>query len=89
MNRRIQKNPKCQRCLEEGHWSYECTNPPAYVYRPSARAIYFNPELKKKIETSPDPSSPSESPTEKSPEHKNRSRSRSSSSSHSSSSSSN
>jgi len=54
MNRRVQKSPKCQRCLEEGHWSFECTNPPSYVYRPSARAVYFNPELKKKINTSPD-----------------------------------
>ena len=52
MHRRVQTQAKCQRCLEPGHWSYECQNPPAYVYRPTARAIYLNPELKKPINLS-------------------------------------
>lgn len=84
MNRRVQKTPKCQRCLEEGHWSFECTNPPSYVYRPSARAVYFNPELKKKINTSPDYDEPKNLKKDQIQVVKGRSRSRSSDSSSSS-----
>jgi hypothetical protein len=31
---------QCQRCLKYGHWTYECTNPVAYTYRPS-RTLQF------------------------------------------------
>ncbi|KAJ1558569.1 hypothetical protein HK096_010052 [Nowakowskiella sp. JEL0078] len=26
---------QCQKCLEQGHWSYECKNERKYLYRPS------------------------------------------------------
>ena len=42
------KEPNCQRCLQKGHWSFECANPRAYTYRPSATMKYFNPSLKHK-----------------------------------------
>ncbi|TRY58916.1 hypothetical protein DNTS_003123, partial [Danionella cerebrum] len=35
---------RCQKCLEYGHWSYECTGKRKYLYRPSRTA-----ELKKKL----------------------------------------
>uniref|UniRef100_A0A9J7YZM3 Zinc finger CCHC domain-containing protein 10 n=1 Tax=Cyprinus carpio carpio TaxID=630221 RepID=A0A9J7YZM3_CYPCA len=35
---------RCQKCLEHGHWSYECTGKRKYLYRPSRTA-----ELKKKL----------------------------------------
>lgn len=28
-------NQKCQKCLNSDHWTYECTNSSAYLYRPS------------------------------------------------------
>ena len=31
---------QCQRCLKYGHFTYECTNEPAYVYRPSRTIQY-------------------------------------------------
>ena len=90
MHRRVQKQAKCQRCLEPGHWSYECQNPPAYVYRPTARAIYLNPELKKpthlagesdESDNSSHQSVQKPSPGQASPDSKPRARSRSRSSS--------
>eukprot|EP00842_Homolaphlyctis_polyrhiza_P005216 jgi/Hompol1/5696/HPOL_004669-RA len=27
--------PKCQKCLQSGHWSYQCNKPAVYQYRPS------------------------------------------------------
>ncbi|XP_056587327.1 zinc finger CCHC domain-containing protein 10 [Triplophysa dalaica] len=35
---------RCQKCLEYGHWSYECTGKRKYLYRPSRTT-----ELKKKL----------------------------------------
>lgn len=35
---------RCQKCLEQGHWSFECTGKRKYLYRPSRTA-----ELKKKL----------------------------------------
>lgn len=28
-------NAQCQKCLEKGHWTYECTRKRKYVERPS------------------------------------------------------
>ena len=39
---------KCQKCLKEGHWTYECRNERVYKYRPSRTAVLKNPELKPK-----------------------------------------
>ncbi|OMJ95770.1 hypothetical protein SteCoe_849 [Stentor coeruleus] len=57
MSRKNDQLPHCQRCLQKGHWSYECPNPPAYVYRPSVRMQYLDPSLKPKISVTP-PESP-------------------------------
>ncbi|CAH2277034.1 Zinc finger CCHC domain-containing 10 [Pelobates cultripes] len=38
------QNVRCQKCLEIGHWSYECSGKRKYVYRPSRTA-----ELKKTL----------------------------------------
>lgn len=35
---------RCQKCLEMGHWTYECTGKRKYVHRPSRTT-----ELKKKL----------------------------------------
>ncbi|KAF1743118.1 hypothetical protein MXB_1777 [Myxobolus squamalis] len=37
------KNARCQKCMQKGHWTYECTNPRKYLYRPTRTQI-----LKKK-----------------------------------------
>ena len=29
------KSQKCQKCLQTGHWTYECEYERKYVYRPS------------------------------------------------------
>ena len=31
---------QCQNCLEFGHWTYECTRPQAYLYRPSRTKLF-------------------------------------------------
>lgn len=38
------QNVRCQKCLEMGHWTYECTGKRKYVHRPS-RTV----EMKKKL----------------------------------------
>uniref|UniRef100_A0A8C9CXQ3 Zinc finger CCHC domain-containing protein 10 n=1 Tax=Phocoena sinus TaxID=42100 RepID=A0A8C9CXQ3_PHOSS len=38
------KHVRCQKCLEFGHWTYECTGKRKYLHRPSRRA-----ELKKAL----------------------------------------
>ena len=80
MSKQKEKPPNCQRCLQKGHWSYECTNPRAYVYRPSATMQYFNPSLRAKI-------SPKNPPNDDDSSNSPSRRSRSRSSKHSSSSS--
>jgi len=32
-------NAQCQKCLEKGHWTYECTRKRKYVERPSRTQI--------------------------------------------------
>ena len=29
------ENVRCQKCLEKGHWTYECTGKRKYVYKES------------------------------------------------------
>ena len=36
---------QCQKCLRFGHWTYECKNENAYLYRPSRTTMLKNPEL--------------------------------------------
>ena len=36
---------QCQKCLRFGHWTYECKNETAYLYRPSRTTIIKNPDL--------------------------------------------
>ena len=30
---------QCQKCLKYGHWTYECKNTAAYLYRPSRTTL--------------------------------------------------
>ena len=46
---------KCQKCLQNGHWTYECTLTPHYSYRPSRTAILKNPSLKPELLCPPEP----------------------------------
>ncbi|KAJ9068675.1 Zinc finger CCHC domain-containing protein 10 [Entomophthora muscae] len=39
----LSSNPKCQKCNEYGHWSYECKNEQKYLYRPSRTKQLANP----------------------------------------------
>ncbi|XP_077121977.1 zinc finger CCHC domain-containing protein 10 isoform X1 [Ranitomeya variabilis] len=41
------QNVRCQKCLEMGHWSYECTGKRKYLYRPS-RTVELKRTLKEK-----------------------------------------
>ncbi|XP_054754148.1 zinc finger CCHC domain-containing protein 10-like [Lytechinus pictus] len=41
------ENVRCQKCLEMGHWTYECTGKRKYVHRPS-RISTLNKKLKQK-----------------------------------------
>ncbi|KAF7206283.1 zinc finger CCHC domain-containing protein 10 isoform X2 [Nothobranchius furzeri] len=38
------QNVRCQKCLEMGHWTYECTGKRKYLHRPSRTT-----EMKKKL----------------------------------------
>ncbi|CAG5106691.1 Similar to Zcchc10: Zinc finger CCHC domain-containing protein 10 (Rattus norvegicus), partial [Cotesia congregata] len=38
---------RCQKCLEMGHWSYECKGKRKYVHR-SSRTVQLNKALKQK-----------------------------------------
>lgn len=38
--------PKCQNCLQTGHWTSHCKNEPAYRARPSRSAWLKNKKLK-------------------------------------------
>jgi hypothetical protein len=42
---------KCQKCLQSGHWTADCTNERVYKARPSRTALLFNPKLKLPEET--------------------------------------
>ena len=39
------ENVRCQKCLEKGHWTYECTGKRKYTYRPS-RTKEMNKRMK-------------------------------------------
>ena len=38
--------PSCQRCLQQGHWTYECKNEPAYSARPTRTQQLKNPKVR-------------------------------------------
>ena len=40
---------QCQRCLQYGHWSYECAGQRAYVFRPSLSMQRRNPTLRHQL----------------------------------------
>jgi hypothetical protein len=44
------ENYKCQKCLEKGHFTYECTGQRKYVHRPS-RTKEMNKKMKQAEET--------------------------------------
>lgn len=37
---------KCQKCLQAGHWTYDCPNQRTYRPRPTRSALLANPELR-------------------------------------------
>eukprot|EP00882_Tetradesmus_deserticola_P031418 GHRQ01035526.1.p1 GENE.GHRQ01035526.1~~GHRQ01035526.1.p1 ORF type:complete len:156 (+),score=50.82 GHRQ01035526.1:308-775(+) len=39
--------PRCQKCLQTGHWTYECKGQAAYLARPSASKQLVNPAKRK------------------------------------------
>lgn len=43
------RNVGCQRCLERGHWTYECKKEPKYTSRPSRTSTLEDPRLEEKI----------------------------------------
>lgn len=45
------QNVRCQKCLEMGHWTYECSGKRKYVHRPS-RTVEMKKKLKE-IENKP------------------------------------
>ena len=40
-------NSKCQKCLQNGHWTADCPNLPLYKTRPSRTALLKNPPVTK------------------------------------------
>ncbi|KAI7841725.1 hypothetical protein COHA_004591 [Chlorella ohadii] len=38
--------PTCQRCLQQGHWTYECKNEPVYQSRPTRTQQLKNPRVR-------------------------------------------
>jgi hypothetical protein len=40
-------NQQCQKCLEFGHWTYECKNQRVYLSRPSRTKLLKRPHLRK------------------------------------------
>jgi hypothetical protein len=44
-NAPITESTFCQKCLQSGHWTADCKNPPAYKSRPSRTALLSNPKL--------------------------------------------
>lgn len=40
---------QCQKCLEIGHWTYQCKNQRVYNARPSRTAILNSDELKQDL----------------------------------------
>ena len=41
----IGSTQQCQKCFRTGHWTYECKNQKAYLYRPSRTAVLKQPEI--------------------------------------------
>jgi hypothetical protein len=40
-------NPtKCQKCLQLGHWTFECKNQPTYISRPTRTQQLLNPKVR-------------------------------------------
>lgn len=37
---------KCQKCLQQGHWTSDCTNERVYKSRPTRTALLKNPTLR-------------------------------------------
>lgn len=48
---------QCQKCLGTDHWTYECTKPTAYLYRPSVTIRSENPQVPIEIEEEDEPPS--------------------------------
>jgi len=48
---------RCQRCLQVGHWTYQCSNEQAYASRPSRSSWLKNPKLKPDLDGEAPPES--------------------------------
>ncbi|XP_078445226.1 zinc knuckle (CCHC-type) family protein [Wolffia australiana] len=49
---------QCQRCLQPGHWTYECKNDPVYISRPSRTQQLKNPKLRLRPSSPIEPENP-------------------------------
>ena len=38
-------NARCQRCFQQGHWTYQCTGPAVYKARPTRTDQLLNPKV--------------------------------------------
>lgn len=45
-NASLESSRQCQKCLQSGHWTYECKNTPAYRVRASRSQQLRNPKLR-------------------------------------------
>jgi len=36
----------CQKCLQLGHWTFECKNQPVYIRRPTRTQQLLNPKVR-------------------------------------------
>ena len=43
---KVDPNAKCQKCLQAGHWTSDCTNERVYKARPTRTALLKNPSLR-------------------------------------------
>ena len=59
-SQKLQKSgmQQCQKCLRFGHWTYECKNETAYLYRPSRTTIIKNPDLQPEYKFEAGPKGP-------------------------------
>lgn len=39
--------PRCQKCLMDGHWTYECKNEATYQARPTRTQQLKNPKVRR------------------------------------------
>nr|CCA26045.1 conserved hypothetical protein [Albugo laibachii Nc14] len=79
-NASLESSKQCQKCLQPGHWTYECKNTPAYLVRASRSQQLRNPKLRQPFNHEKPPTKQVASSTKKAPSLSESSRSSDSSS---------